>query len=155
MRTQLQRTCWTLPAGGARAVRVLRSFRRTASFVAVSAAFVGCGDDGTEPSRAVFHVGATQTAFQSNPDGSFLATYRLLVTDTPGHPVALAILRIDASHGSVGQSQGPTGSAGILDVDWEVTAADRGSAQEVQLLACADNDVPPACTPAPVATVQF
>ena len=135
--------------------RILGSFRRTASSIAVSAALLGCGDDGTEPSRAIFHVGATQTALQSDSDGSFLATYRLLVTDTQGDPVGLAILRIDASHGSVGQSQGPTGSAGFLDVDWAVTAADRGSAQEVQLLACADNDVPPPCTPAPVATVQF
>jgi hypothetical protein len=132
MRMQLQKASWLLPA-----------------------ALLGCGDDSTEPSRAVFHVGATQTALQGNPDGSFLATYRLLVTDTDGDPVGLAVLRIDASHGSVGQSEGPTGSAGILDVDWDVTAADRGSAQEVQLLACADNNVPPACTPAPVATVQF
>src|SRR3954447_20846307 len=154
MRMQLRRTSWTLPAG-ASALRILGSFRKTAGFVAVSAALVACGDDSTEPSRVIFQVGASQTAFQSNPDGSFLATYRLLVTDTHGDPVALALLRIDASHGSVGQSEGPTGSAGILDVDWEVTSADRGSAQEVQLLACADNDVPPACTPAPVATVQL
>jgi hypothetical protein len=147
MRMQLQRTRWTLSAGEARAVRVL--------VVAASAALLHCGDGGTGPNRAVFQVGATQTALQSNPDGSFLATYRLLVTDTSGNPVALAMLRIGASHGSVGQSQGPTGSAGILDVDWEVTAADRGSAQEVRLLACADNDVRPACTPEPVATVEF
>ena len=136
-------------------MRILGPFRMIASSVALAGALLGCGDDSTEPSRIVFHVGATQTAFQSNPDGSFSATYRLLVTDTHGDPVALAELRIDASHGSVGQSEGPTGSAGILDVDWEVTAADRGSAQEVQLLACADNNVPPACAPAPVATVQF
>jgi len=155
MRMQLQRTSWIFPAGGITALWILGSLRKTAGFVAVSAALVACGDDSREPSRVIFQVGASQTAFQSNPDGSFLATYRLLVTDTHGDPVALALLRIDASHGSVGQSEGPTGSAGILDVDWEVTSADRGSAQEVQLLACADNDVPPACTPAPVATVQF
>lgn len=123
-------------------------------WIAAGVLLAGCSDS-SGPSPQTYAVAASQTGFDNPPDGSIVADYDLRVTDNGGTRLEGAIVLVAASHGTVSPEGGVSGPGGLLSVHWSITAAERGSATDLTLLACAGNTNPATCTPGVVAMIHI
>lgn len=126
------------------------------ALAALSAAAVACGSAG--PTGAPFEsytVGGGLENLEPLPGGILIVTYRLRVADA-GEGVEGAHLFLAVNAGTISPGAAVSGDSGYVDgVEWTILPDDEPpAAQQLSLLACAQNRANPPCGPKVITTIN-